>query len=96
MALQTFLGKQGKYLEAQRVKRHADRKEMKELQATLAAYQTEVGLKEQALRSKQRTEMGILLQRAAQTRDELRKNKEQDLTCCAQAWSFIYPFHETM
>ncbi|MCO5548143.1 hypothetical protein L7F22_001601 [Adiantum nelumboides] len=80
----TFLGKQGKYLEAQRVKKHADRKEMKEFQATLVAYQAEVGLKEQALRAKQRTEMGILLQRAAQTRDELRKNKELDLTCCAQ------------
>ncbi|KAI5081749.1 hypothetical protein GOP47_0001492 [Adiantum capillus-veneris] len=82
--VQTFLGKQGKYLEAQRVKKHADCKEVKELQATLAAYQAEVGLKEQALRAKQRTEMGILLQRAAQTRDELRKNKEQNLTCCAQ------------
>ena len=32
--LQTFLGRQGKYLEAQKVKASADRKEMKQLQST--------------------------------------------------------------
>ena len=82
--LQTFLGKQGKYLEAQTVKSHADHKEFKELQATLDAFQCEVSLKERALKAKQQSEMSILLQRAAQTRDEFRKNKENDIACCIQ------------
>lgn len=85
---QTCLGKQGKYLEAQTVKSHADHKELKELQATLDAYQSEVTLKERVLKAKQQSEMSILLQRAAQTRDELRKNKENDISCCIQV-SFI-------
>ena len=83
--LQTFLGRQGKYLEAQKVKASADRKEMKQLQSTIASYQAEIVLKEQAVKAKQQTEMTNLLQRAAQTRDELRRNKGRDVACCTQA-----------
>ncbi|KAG0570351.1 hypothetical protein M758_6G150600 [Ceratodon purpureus] len=82
--VQTFLGKQGKYLEADEVKRLADRMEHIELQATLAAYAAEVALKEQALRTKQQNEMEVLLQRAAQGRDELRKTRNQDVDRCSQ------------
>ncbi|CAM6104813.1 unnamed protein product [Calypogeia fissa] len=82
--VQNFLGKQGKYLEAQEVKRIADRMEHLELQATLAAYQAEVTSKEQALRAKQQAEMEVLLQRAAQGRDELQKTRAQDLDRCNQ------------
>jgi hypothetical protein len=82
--LQSFLGKQGKYLEAQEVKRIADRMEHMELQATLAGYQSEVTSKEQALRQKQQAEMEVLLQRATQGRDELQKTRVQDLDRCNQ------------
>ncbi|XP_024385954.1 uncharacterized protein [Physcomitrium patens] len=82
--VQTFLGKQGKYLEADEVKRIADRMEHTELQATLSAYAAEVALKEQALRNKQQNEMEVLLQRAAQGRDELRKTRNMDLDRCTQ------------
>lgn len=82
--VQTFLGKQGKYLEADEVKRIADRMEHIELQATLAAYAAEVAIKEAALRAKQQNEMEVLLQRAAQGRDELRKTRNLDLERCAQ------------
>jgi hypothetical protein len=82
--MKTFLGKQGKYLEADEVKRIADRMEHMELQATLAAYAAEVALKEQALRTKQQNEMEVLLQRAAQGRDDLRKTRTLDLERCQQ------------
>lgn len=55
-----------------------------ELQATLSAYAAEVALKEQALRNKQQNEMEVLLQRAAQGRDELRKTRNMDLDRCTQ------------
>lgn len=55
-----------------------------ELQATLAAYAAEVALKEQALRAKQQNEMEVLLQRAAQGRDDLRKTRALDLERCQQ------------
>jgi len=56
------------------------------LQATLAAFAAEVAIKEQALRAKQQNEMEVLLQRAAQGRDELRKTRKLDLERCAQVW----------
>ena len=90
--MQTFLGRQGKYLEAQKVKASADRKEMKQLQSTIASYQAEIVLKEQAVKAKQQTEMTNLLQRAAQTRDELRRNKGRDVACCTQASSLSLCF----
>lgn len=71
-------------MEAQEVKRIADRMEHLELQATLATYQAEVTAKEQALRAKQQAEMEVLLQRAAQGRDELQKTRAQDLDRCNQ------------
>ncbi|CAM6044916.1 unnamed protein product [Sphagnum compactum] len=82
--VQAFLGKQGKYLEANEVKRIADRMEHMELEATLAAYAAEVAIKEQALRAKQQNEMEVLLQRAAQGRDDLRKTRALDLERCTQ------------
>ncbi len=98
--MQAFLGKQGKYLEANEVKRIADRMEHMELEATLAAYAAEVAIKEQALRAKQQNEMEVLLQRAAQGRDDLRKTRALDLERCTQVtcWnpfdsfsSFVFP-----
>ena len=68
------------------MKRIADRMEHIELQATLAAFAAEVAIKEQALRAKQQNEMEVLLQRAAQGRDELRKTRKLDLERCAQVW----------
>lgn len=68
------------------MKRIADRMEHIELQATLAAFAAEVAIKEQALRTKQQNEMEVLLQRAAQGRDELRKTRKLDLERCAQVW----------
>lgn len=80
----TFLGKQGNYLEADKVKHIVDRMEHTELQATRVAYATEVGLKEQALRTKQQNEMKVLLKRAAQGSDELRKTRDLELERCSQ------------
>lgn len=57
-----------------------------ELQATRVAYATEVGLKEQALRTKQQNEMKVLLKRAAQGSDELRKTRDLELERCSQVW----------
>jgi len=57
-----------------------------ELQATLASFAAEVAIKEQALRAKQQNEMEVLLQRAAQGRDELRKTRKLDLERCTQVW----------
>ncbi|KAJ7562728.1 hypothetical protein O6H91_03G082000 [Diphasiastrum complanatum] len=82
--VQAFLGRQGKYLEAQELKRYADRLEHEELHATLQTYQAEVGLKEQTLRSKQQNELDVLLQRAAQGRDDLRRKRAKDYQRCHQ------------
>lgn len=96
--MQAFLGKQGKYLEANEVKHIADRMEHMELEATLAAYAAEVAIKEQALRAKQQNEMEVLLQRAAQGRDDLRKTRALDLERCTQVtrwnpfWFFLFCF----
>ncbi|XP_024521234.1 uncharacterized protein LOC112342884 isoform X2 [Selaginella moellendorffii] len=82
--MQECLGKQGKYIDAQELKRQADQMEQAELQATLQSFQNEVGAKENALRSKQHVELEVLLQRAAQARDDLQRNREQDLERCHQ------------
>ncbi|KAH7294211.1 hypothetical protein KP509_28G060900 [Ceratopteris richardii] len=82
--IQSYLGKQGKYLEAQEVKQSADRMEQAELQAAIAAFQSDVIGKEQTIRVKQQTEMDILLQRAARTREEIRKSRTLDLQRCHQ------------
>nr|PNR62981.1 hypothetical protein PHYPA_001406 [Physcomitrium patens] len=84
--VQTFLGKQGNYLEADEVKRIADSMELLELRATIAAYAAEVALKEQALRTKQQNEMEVLLQWAAEGRDELRKQRDTDHARCIEEW----------
>lgn len=86
---QQFLAKQGKYLEAQDIKKIGDQMEHNELQETLAAYQAEVALKEQSLRAKQQIEMEVLLQRAAQGRDELRKTRVLDIERCHQVRIFF-------
>ncbi|EFJ25077.1 hypothetical protein SELMODRAFT_414374 [Selaginella moellendorffii] len=77
--VQEYLGKQGKYSEALRVKKTADRLEHEELEATIESYQAEVGLKEQALRTKQHSEMEVLLQKATKGRDQLREGRAKDL-----------------
>lgn len=82
--IQVYLGKQGKYLEAQEVKQSADRMEQAELQQAMEAFQAEIIAKEQSLRLKQQTEMNILLQRASRTRDEVRKSSTFDLERCHQ------------
>lgn len=56
--------------------------ELLELRATIAAYAAEVALKEQALRTKQQNEMEVLLQWAAEGRDELRKQRDTDHARC--------------
>lgn len=58
--------------------------EQAELQAAIAAFQAEVIGKEQTVRVKQQTEMDILLQRAARTREEIRKSRTLDLQRCHQ------------
>lgn len=77
--IQETLAKQGKYEEAEAVKKMADKMESAEMDATQGTYEAEVALKEQLLRSKQQQEMEALLHRAARGRDELRQTRSLDL-----------------
>ena len=76
--IQVNLAKQGKYLEAQKVKKAADAMEKVELGATVAAYKAEAELRLGRLQAQQAQEMQALLQRASRGRDELRKAREGD------------------
>jgi len=73
------LAKQGKYEEAEAVKKLADKMEKAEMDATQGTYEAEVALKEQQLRSKQQQETEGLLHRAGRGRDELRLTRQLDL-----------------
>ncbi|GAQ82331.1 hypothetical protein KFL_001080070 [Klebsormidium nitens] len=77
--IQHTLGKQGKYDEAEQVKSLADKLERQELQAAEAAWQSELGMREQTLSAHQQVEMEALMQRATRGRDELRKARTIDL-----------------
>ena len=70
---------QGKYEEAEAVKKLADKMEKAEMDATQGTYEAEVALKEQQLRSKQQQETEGLLHRAGRGRDELRLTRQLDL-----------------
>lgn len=70
---------QGKYEEAEAVKKMADKMENAEMEATQGTYEAEVMLKEQQVRAKQQQEMEALLHRAARGRDELRQTRTLDL-----------------
>jgi hypothetical protein len=70
---------QGKYEEAEAVKKLADKMEKAEMNATQGTYEAEVALKEQQLRSKQQQEIEGLLHRAGRGRDELRLTRQLDL-----------------
>jgi len=77
--IQDTLAKQGKYEEAEAVKKMADKMENAEMEATQGTYEAEVMLKEQQVRAKQQQEMEALLHRAARGRDELRQTRTLDL-----------------
>mmetsp|Transcript_2626 Transcript_2626/g.2928 ORF Transcript_2626/g.2928 Transcript_2626/m.2928 type:complete len:413 (-) Transcript_2626:786-2024(-) len=77
--IQENLAKQGKYEEAEAVKKMADKMEAAEMEATNGTYEAEMALKEQQLRAKQQQEMEALLHRAARGRDELKTTRALDL-----------------
>jgi len=76
--IQENLAKQRKYVEAESLRRMADKMEGAELQATIATYEAEVSLKGQQLKAKQQQEMEALLQRATRTRNEMRITRDLD------------------
>mmetsp|Transcript_22486 Transcript_22486/g.31277 ORF Transcript_22486/g.31277 Transcript_22486/m.31277 type:complete len:407 (-) Transcript_22486:103-1323(-) len=77
--IQEHLAKQGKYEEAEAVKKMADKMEGAEMSATSGTYEAEVALREQQLRGRQQQEMEALLHRAARGRDELTATRTLDL-----------------
>ncbi|KAK3232610.1 hypothetical protein CYMTET_57041 [Cymbomonas tetramitiformis] len=77
--IQEHLAKQGKYEEAEAVKKMADKMEAAEMEATQGTYAAGIALKEQQLRAVQQQEMEALLHRAARGRDELRATRSMDL-----------------
>ena len=76
--LEATLARQGKYIEAQRIKTAADAIEKVELASTLAAYKAEAELRLARLQAQQQQEAQALLQRVSRGREELRKAREGD------------------